>query len=301
LANSEIDYSHVTQTGFIITVNGTEDTTVIFCGDLWSKFAGNGVGYNQWCPITFNGTDSVFNSLSRWSLDAVKGTWKVAQGNNYILNPAFEADRILTSPLVGWTGSRNVRGSPVAGNFSLELNSGSEASHRVSGLPNDVYELSAWIQGSGSQGSCRISISDFGGSEMRHSASEQMGNWTEVRIQGIRVTSGRAQVKAANSGKAWCRMDDFSLAGSGQVSSISDSHGNRLDFAHDSDAFSLPSEGRSGNTTRMEFLSIDGRSVRQCYLVPGTDPGSTGMPANHLGKGRYLLKMGTGAKSAMTK
>ena len=49
MVNSGLDFCHVTQTGFFITVKGTEDTTVIFCGDRWSDFAGNGIGYNQWC------------------------------------------------------------------------------------------------------------------------------------------------------------------------------------------------------------------------------------------------------------
>ena len=94
MVNSEKDYCHVTQTGFFITVKGTEDTTVIFAGDRWAGFAGNGIGFNQWTPVSFSGTDAVFNSLSQWTIDAVKGTWKVGLGNNYILNPAFEADRV---------------------------------------------------------------------------------------------------------------------------------------------------------------------------------------------------------------
>ena len=111
MVNSGLDFCHVTQTGFFITVKGTEDTTVIFCGDRWSDFAGNGIGYNQWCPVTFNGTTPVFNSLSQWSLDAVKGTWRVGPGNNYILNPGFEADRVLQTSLAGWSGAKNASGS----------------------------------------------------------------------------------------------------------------------------------------------------------------------------------------------
>jgi hypothetical protein len=71
--NTDLDFCHVTQTGFFITVKGNVDTTVLFCGDRWSDFAGNGIGYNQWCPLSFNGIAPVFNSLSQFTLDAATG------------------------------------------------------------------------------------------------------------------------------------------------------------------------------------------------------------------------------------
>ena len=58
MVNSDRDYCHVTQTGFFVTVKGTEDTTVIFAGDRWAGFAGNGLGFNQWTPVSFDGTGS---------------------------------------------------------------------------------------------------------------------------------------------------------------------------------------------------------------------------------------------------
>jgi hypothetical protein len=66
MANTDLDFCHVTQTGFFITVNGTKDTTVLFCGDRWSDFAGNGAGFNQWCPLSFGGIEPVFESVSRF-------------------------------------------------------------------------------------------------------------------------------------------------------------------------------------------------------------------------------------------
>ena len=44
LDGTQPDYSHVTQTGFFISVQGTQATTIIFAGDRWSDFAGNGLG-----------------------------------------------------------------------------------------------------------------------------------------------------------------------------------------------------------------------------------------------------------------
>ena len=64
MANTEPDLSHVTQTGFLVTVNGTKQNLVIFAGDRRSNFGGNGIGYNEWVPLSFNGTMHVFNSLS---------------------------------------------------------------------------------------------------------------------------------------------------------------------------------------------------------------------------------------------
>ncbi len=52
---AEDDYAHISQTGFFVTVRGSKKETVIFCGDRWADFAGNGLGYNQWCPLSFDG------------------------------------------------------------------------------------------------------------------------------------------------------------------------------------------------------------------------------------------------------
>ncbi len=215
MINSGLDYSHVTQAGFFITVNGTEDTTVIYCGDRWSNNAGNGIGYNQWVPITVNGTTCIFNSLSQWSIDAVKGTWKMGPKNNHILNPSFEADRILVGSVVGWEGNdANAKGSQGAGKFCLSLGSGAKATQRIpenatiANIPAGTYELKAWVQCSGG-GNGQISISDFGGSEMKKSSNA--GSWTEVRISNIKISTGKAIVSASNTGGGTCLMDNFSL------------------------------------------------------------------------------------------
>ena len=71
---------------------------IIYCGDRWGDFAGNGIGYNQWVPLSFDKEGKpYFNNLHQWKLDAEKGTWEVGEGNNYISNPEFEADRKITA------------------------------------------------------------------------------------------------------------------------------------------------------------------------------------------------------------
>lgn len=205
MVNSDRDYCHVTQTGFFITVKGAEDTTVIFAGDRWAGFAGNGLGFNQWTPVSFDGTDAVFNSLSQWTLDAVKGTWKAGPGNNYVLNPAFEADRVSVSTVRGWTGGGNAEGSHVSGRFCLSAST-TGAYQDIPAIPNGTYTLTGWIQGS-----CKLYASNFGGTEK--SANGQGSGWTRISVPGIAVTDGKARVGVQSSSGS-CKADDVSLVNS---------------------------------------------------------------------------------------
>lgn len=119
----EEDFAHVTQTGFFYTIRGTKQDLVLYCGDRWADFAGNGLGYNQWFPITFEGKEHTprFNSVSQWELNATTGEWRVGADNNYILNPSFEADRNaipsnrkpVQLQLKGWT-SEVITGNQIA-------------------------------------------------------------------------------------------------------------------------------------------------------------------------------------------
>ena len=70
---SDNDFSHVTQTGFFYTIKGSKQETVLFCGDRWSDFAGNGLGYNQWVPLTVDGNNVKFNSYSEFHINAETG------------------------------------------------------------------------------------------------------------------------------------------------------------------------------------------------------------------------------------
>src|SRR5690606_11558981 len=104
------DYAHVSQTGFFVNVKGSKQETVVFCGDRWANFAGNGLGYNQWCPLSFDGETPYFNSLNSWNLNATTGEWEVAADNDYVKNGSFEADRRyipssekpIQEQLLGW-------------------------------------------------------------------------------------------------------------------------------------------------------------------------------------------------------
>lgn len=224
IQNTEKDYSHVTQSGLAVTVNGSSGSFVIFGGDRWADFAGNGVGYNQWCPISFNGTTPIFHSLSQWNINASAGTWSVGSGNNYVLNPNIEADRISVSNITGWTssgsGNGNTSGSHYPGRWAMsQYNSSAyQASmYQNISLPNGTYTLSAWVKSSGGQNTANIFAKNFGGSEMNYSIRNSISSWTKVTIPNINVTNGSIQVGVysnANGGN-WVNVDDFSLVSDG--------------------------------------------------------------------------------------
>ncbi|MBN1760717.1 MAG: T9SS type A sorting domain-containing protein, partial [Chitinispirillaceae bacterium] len=272
--------------------NGTEDTTVIYCGDRWCNNAGNGIGYNQWCPITIEGTTCTFNSLSQWSIDAVKGTWEIGPQNNHILNPCFEADRITVSSVIGWEGNdRNAEGSSGAGNFCLSLGSNAKATQRIpenstiADIPDGTYELKAWIKGNG-----QISISDFGGSEMKKSSN--VGSWTEVSIPGIEISTGKATVSASNTGGGTCTMDEFSLICTDAVSVQSETKPvRRIQY---NPATNLIKNYSPGTTFQLELYTVDGKNVLKHKLVSGSGSRQFRLPVHQIRNGHYLMKVVSG-------
>ena len=225
MGGTDNDFSHVTQTGFFYTVKGTMEETVLFCGDRWSDFAGNGIGYNQWVPLTVNGNDVQFNSLSEWNLDSVTGEWSVGAGNNYVLNPSFEADRVSQTTLAGWkasgTGNSN-KNSSKTGNWSAQQWSDSPYKATLSqdiALPNGTYTLKAWVRSSGGQNQSYIYVKGYGGADRQIPLNKKIDSWQEVSLTDIAVTNGKIQVGVysdANAGN-WVFFDDFSLIGNGTV------------------------------------------------------------------------------------
>ena len=309
MINTHLDYSHVTQAGFFITVNGTEDTTVIYCGDRWSDNTNNGIGYNQWCPVTIEGTTCTFHSLSQWSIDAVKGTWAIGPKNNYILNPSFEADRTTnrtdSNPdkrvleLVGWEGDDlNATGSPGAGSFCLTLGSGQKTTQKIpqsssiAAIPNGTYEMKAWIKGNG-----QISISDFGGSEMMKSTNAS--NWTEVSIPGIKISTGKATVSASNAGGSTCLFDDFSLICSDCVatpvvekSGAEQARGKQsIRYNPSAHTVTISPVSHPYTTMTCELFSINGSKLFGRNVTGSSGVVSMPLPERNMPNGYYLLKM----------
>jgi hypothetical protein len=202
IGNTDLDFSHVTQTGLFITVKGTAEETVIFGGDRWADFAGNGIGYNQWMPLTFTGTTPVMQSLSEWSIDATAGTWAVGLGNNYALNPSFEADRVTASAVAGWTASGGSNASSAhSGRWSWQLSGSLE--QKLSDLPNGTYTLSVWAKSA----SGTLYAKGCGGADKSTALPAGTG-WTKVSLADIAVSSGTCTI-GISSGSG--NVDDFLL------------------------------------------------------------------------------------------
>lgn len=250
MKGSTDDYAHITQTGFFITVKGRKRETVIFCGDRWADFAGNGLGYNQWCPLSFDHDVPYFNSLSSWNLNAKTGEWRVASDNNYVKNGSFEADRrSIPSPvkpvqeqLLGWTSivSRGnaiavgVAGSPVLNHFnnekerelvigekSLNISDNIDFERRVFqkiqsspyvSLQDGYYRLSAKIKNSLGFGDLEM-YAESNGKRLTCKVKNKNKIWAVIEIGHLTVRKGAVEIGFFARGKAGasCYIDDVTL------------------------------------------------------------------------------------------
>lgn len=246
----EEDYAHITQTGFFVSVKGSKQETILYCGDRWAGFAGNGLGYNQWFPLSFLGSTPYFNSLHRWQLDAATGEWNVAPGNNYVKNGSFEADRRyvpthvkpVQDQLTGWTHnvitgnaiSQDSLTSPVLNYFNTEadrktvigekslaisdkVNFKRKVSQTISSslfvkLEDGFYRLSAMIRNSGSFSSA-IMYAKSKGKTFRYTISGDYGAWKKITLSHIKVRKGKVEIgfEAAGAGAAVLLVDDVEL------------------------------------------------------------------------------------------
>lgn len=243
------DFSHITQTGFFYTVKGSKQETVIFCGDRWADFAGNGLGYNQWNPLSFNGDKPYFNSLSSWELNAKTGEWHVADDNNYVKNGSFEADRrSIPSPvkpiqkqLTGWKTvvikgdtlsfdehspklnhmNTNDERKIVVGEKSLNISDQVDFSRKVFQMINSTpfvsledgdYTLAMKLKNS--NGFSKLEIYAMSGGKMFTSKIKKKNpKWKAIQLKHIKVKNGKVEIGFLVDGKAnaFCLVDDVSL------------------------------------------------------------------------------------------
>lgn len=218
LEGTQYDFSHVTQTGFFIMVNGTKGSFVVNAGDRWSDFAGNGLGFNQWLPISFETGKPVFHSLSQWNINAKEGTWSVGDGNNYCLNPTFEADRVSQTSLTGWklakASSENINSTSKkrTGRWGLYL-TGSNSISQTLTVPNGKYKLTAYVQSSGGQKSATIFAKDFGASEVNADISAESSSWQQKKAPEFEVKNGKVTIGFSIDGGSdkWIAIDDIEL------------------------------------------------------------------------------------------
>jgi len=95
------DYTHHSQVSFGLEIKGSSSTGYIMAGDRWSDFdssyrsAGYGEGYNEWCPVSFNGNQPIYNSVGSFQVDAATGALDWGGGStsyNFLQNRATGLD-----------------------------------------------------------------------------------------------------------------------------------------------------------------------------------------------------------------
>ncbi len=250
LAGASDDYAHVTQTGFFVTLKGSKKEIVIYCGDRWANFAGNGLGYNQWVPLSFDGATPYFNSLSAWTLNAKTGDWSVAPENNYIKNGSFEADRkLIPSPikpvqeqLTGWASvviegnkiGQDSSTSPVLnhnnsesdrnfviGEKSLNLSDKVNFSRKVYQtitsspyvkLAKGTYTLTAKVKNSDGFNSLEMYASS-NGKIVKQPIRTANESWQTIKIENIKISGEKVEIGFIADGlaNAFCYVDDVEL------------------------------------------------------------------------------------------
>ncbi|WBL25335.1 family 43 glycosylhydrolase [Zunongwangia sp. HGR-M22] len=245
------DYAHITQTGFFVNVNGSDQETAIYCGDRWADFARNGLGYNQWCPLSFEGDTPYFNSLNSWNFEETTGNWTVAKDNNYVRNPSFEADRRkIPSPvkpiqeqLLGWHSvveQGNVivieaKDSPelnyfnskkdrkeVIGEKSLNISDNIKFKRNVFQiitstpyvkLNDGSYTLTAKVKKAGNFSKLEMYAESAGKKKVVSVDANENETWFTVKIENIKINQEKVEIGFLVHGEpnASCRVDDVSL------------------------------------------------------------------------------------------
>jgi hypothetical protein len=243
------DYAHISQTGFFFTLRGTRQETVIYCGDRWANFAGNGLGYNQWVPISFHDNKPYFNSLNSWNLDTKSGSWSVARDNNYVKNGSFEADRKripssikpIQEQLTGWL-SEVIRGnkinndthSPTLNFFNSELDRKiviGEKSLNISDktdfvrkvyqtisatpfvdLKDGFYTLTAKVKNSSGFSTLQM-YANSDNHNFKTDFDQENISWKTIALKKILVKGGKLDIGFLAMGKAnaVCKVDDVVL------------------------------------------------------------------------------------------
>jgi hypothetical protein len=170
--------------------------------------AAPGFGYNQWVPLSFDGKTAHFNSLSKWSINAKTGTWAVAHGNNYVLNPSFEADRISVSVPVGWksTSGKNLE-EGHSGRWSWQLSSNGTLQQQITAIPDGTYTLSVWARATGSGAQLTAKGCGAADSTTPIPASTAFAN---IKSAPIAITGGKCTIGVSAGGGV--TLDDFVLA-----------------------------------------------------------------------------------------
>lgn len=237
---SRDDFGHVSQTGFYYTVHGSVQDTVIHCGDRWSDFAGNGIGYNVWDPLSIDGDGTPhFNSMSQWNLNSSTGEWSVGRDNNYILNGSFEADRARApyqdkdtpkgdiTNIAGWQSSdlntayNEADKDSRVGNFNLTFWASKDYTASIKqtispqryALPSGSYTLKVQVLKSADIQSAKLTFSSGSNkAELDFKSLQNNAKWRMLSTQ-VTVSGSSAEISVSVTGKSGqsLKLDDFEL------------------------------------------------------------------------------------------
>ena len=222
MPGAKYSYAHNSQTGFYYTLHGSKQDTVIYCGDRWCDFGTHGIGYNQWVPLTMDGYTPHFNDLSQWKLNSETGEWTIGDGNNYIANNEFDADRVDVKSLTGWECSTdgsvngNVKARRFYGNYAAKQSADTDYTARIKqtikDLPNGIYTLRASVMSSGGQNEC-VLYANTNNKNYTASLKSKMSNWTDVVVKDIIIENGECEIGLYSDSPANCyvRIDDMYL------------------------------------------------------------------------------------------
>lgn len=256
MSGADSDYGHVTQTGFFYTLKGSKEETVLYCGDRWAGFAGNGNGFNQWCPISFEDETPHFNSLSQWNLNEETGEWSVGKDNNFVKNGSFDADRVnipsANKPsqtfLKGWSSSVitgntiaiGAENSPtlnasnsstdratVQGNHCLNLYDKVDYTRKTYQIINSTtrvpltdgkYRMSCLVK-SGSRYKEFYMYAKSGDETFKANIDYNDSKWHEIVINDVNIKGGTVEVGFYCDGAAedWAHIDDVTLVKTGNL------------------------------------------------------------------------------------
>lgn len=224
MPGAKYSYAHNSQTGFYYTLHGSKQDTIIYCGDRWCDFGTHGIGYNQWVPLTMDGYTPHFNDLSQWKLNSETGEWTIGDGNNYIANNEFDADRVDVKSLTGWECSDstdgsvngNVKARRFYGNYAAKQSADTDYTARIKqtikDLPNGIYTLRASVMSSGGQNEC-VLYANTNNKNYTASLKSKMSNWTDVVVKDIIIENGECEIGLYSDSPANCyvRIDDMYL------------------------------------------------------------------------------------------
>ncbi|MBA3709579.1 MAG: right-handed parallel beta-helix repeat-containing protein, partial [Planctomycetes bacterium] len=161
------------------------------------------------------------------------GAHQVAGGSNppsgIIVNPGFEAGGVDAQAIPGWSTWGGTTGVDANADYTESYGGAHTGSFHgthwrstayevytyqvVTGLPNGLYTLSAWVRGSGGQTYAWMEAKDFGGAKLTATIPATTA-WTLLTIGGIQVANGQCVVgfySRADAGQ-WMYFDDVTLA-----------------------------------------------------------------------------------------